>query len=414
MMNSSANHALSYVAGSVEPVVSSSACQIFDKLALNTAAAKLNIGLDEFTPAVLEQAQLPFSYAGISLPRTVALAPLAWLASQQRAAPHLSALWSRESKDSPRVSALTQSLASAHALCGNRVTQYLPRFADRANEFFTEKQSAAHPQRLFSLLSHAASAESLAKLIASAPSDAHKARLRAASAPKASLAFTTLPSSPDLSMSDFAFSNQARTVLGLNLYNRRAELCPFCKADLQLDGSHAYNCQSRKRLEITERHDSVAAVLHRFAQQLGFISHLEKRPVEGVKKRPDLIIDLGVGRKKLWVDVVVSNPVCQTHEKKGAEASLATAIHAAKRKSAKYDGLARQADAVFVPFSIELFGGMDSQAVGLVRKLIERSTNEGRFWVPDDVKRNVLRRVAIAVAAGNGSIVERSLRSLRE
>ncbi len=413
LANASANHLITYLIGCVEPAVSKEGCLKYDRMALENMAKLLDIPLDAFTEPVLKQAQLPLFFGGISLPRTAALAPCAWLSVQSRASKHLKDVAAVENKSAPRRVQLENSLASVKSLCDREVAQLLPSESRDATQFFvaqSEKPSLS-AQSLFRELSRSSARKSHRELLESAPSQLEKSRLRAVSAPKASLALSTLPSSRDLLVSNFAFSNLVRTRLGLKHADRLPEFCPYCKKEIQLSPQHAYNCQKRKKHEVEDRHDSVAAVLHRFAQTLGFVSRREPRPAPGVKRtRPDLVIKQGIGRKSLFVDVVIGNPYCDSHAAKGAAQELGTAIYHANRKVSKYAEFTVQNDGEFMPFAVELHGGMEERASKLIKLLRDQASKNGHFWIDEDVYTNIFRRIAVAVANGNADIVARSLR----
>ncbi len=388
-------------------------------MALRNMCKILDIPVESFTGDVLKQARLPLSFGGISLPRTSTLAPFAWLSVQSRAASHLQSVAAAESKGAPRRVAWKESLVAVQSVCDRNVAHLLPKSAEDAPARVAAQlaKPGLAPQSLFRELSQSAARKAQRELVESAPSLIEKSRLIASSAPKSSLALSALPSSCDLSLSNFAFANLVRTRLGLKHADRLPERCPFCQMDHQLNPQHAYNCQMRKKHEIEDRHDAVAAVLHRFAQLLGFASRREPRPAPGLKRtRPDLVIFQGIGRKKLFIDVVVGNPYCESHAAKGAAQELGTASHHARRKVSKYDEFAAQEGGEFLPFAVEVHGGMHESAVRVVKLLRDQAAKNGQFCIDEDTFGNIFRRLAVALARGNADIVERSLRasSLRE
>ena len=112
----------------------------------------------------------------------------------------------------------------------------------------------------------------------------------------------------------------------------------------------------------------------------------------------------------MFVDVVIGNPYCDSHAAKGAAQELGTAIYHANRKVSKYAEFTVQNDGEFMPFAVELHGGMEERASKLIKLLRDQASKNGHFWIDEDVYTNIFRRIAVAVANGNADIVARSLR----
>jgi hypothetical protein len=264
---------------------------------------------------------------------------------------------------------------------------------------------------LFRQLSQARSKVVHERLLESAPSTKCRSRLLAVSAPKAGTWKRTVPSSPDLILSDDHFSIAIRHDLNLPPAEIMPDRCRACDADFQLDPWHALNCQVTKRQSVTHRHDDIVRLINVYSNQIGLTSRVEPRKLDekGSRLRPDLEIHMGV-RNLVLADVVVSNPFCATHEVKGASGLLKTATHSANRKCDKYKKLADDCKARFVPLAFEVYGGFEERSTQFIKDLAKAADSLGYDWAPDDVFTNITRRIAVAIQRGNGNCVLKSLR----
>ena len=74
-------------------------------------------------------------------------------------------------------------------------------------------------------------------------------------------------------------------------------------------------------------------------------------------------------------------------------------------KSKKYDALAAAEKAVFVPFAVEVFGGMGKKASELISLLTKQSAALCHSWAPWEVTYGIRHAVAISIQRGNAAIV---------
>ena len=230
--------------------------------------------------------------------------------------------------------------------------------------------------------------------------DSEKARLHAVSAPKSGLFLKTIPILPTLALDDNSFQMAVRLRLGapppdLPTY------CPLCRSntDLDIDPWHALSCTSQRR-KIIKRHNSVAREIYKWIHHLGGQAKLEPLDLEdGSNRRPDL--EIIMGGKTFLVDVSIRNPTCPSNSALGAKGKLKVAATAEKEKSKKYEAMALEQGAEFVPFILETHGGFGDRASAFIDLLVKESAALSHAWAPHEVVYGLHHSIAVALHRGS-------------
>jgi hypothetical protein len=155
-----------------------------------------------------------------------------------------------------------------------------------------------------------------------------------------------------------------------------------------------------KRGEINVRHDSVSRALYRCALMMGLPARLEPTGLDpNSDLRPDLLLSLP-GRQIL-TDVAVVHPLAPGKVRaKKSHPVLGSARQEEGAKRRKYANLVASRHYQSLPFIMETCGGMGAAAERLIDILSETGEAHLRVWAQEDVVRELLHSVAIAVQRG--------------
>ena len=167
-----------------------------------------------------------------------------------------------------------------------------------------------------------------------------------------------------------------------------------------MDKWHFLSCCRLHKGEINVRHDSVSRALYRSALMMGLPARLEPTGLDPTSDlRPDLLLSLP-GRNIL-IDVAVVHPLAAG---KVRDARSHTVLGSARReegtKRRKYKDLVALRHYQALPFVMETCGGMGRAAERLVDIMAEAGEAHLRMWPKEDVVRELLHSVAIAVQRG--------------
>jgi hypothetical protein len=165
------------------------------------------------------------------------------------------------------------------------------------------------------------------------------------------------------------------------------------------DPWHFLTCTKLSKGEVSVRHDDVGRALHHCALQMGIRSQLEPTGLDPASDlRPDLLLSLP-GRRIL-TDVAVCHPLAPgTRHGHGAR-TLGTARRVEANKRAKYVTLSARRHLEMLPFVVETTGGMGPSAVKLIVAMAEASEEHLAMWSREQVVRQLLGAVAMAVQRG--------------
>ena len=197
-----------------------------------------------------------------------------------------------------------------------------------------------------------------------------------------------------------------RQRIGAPLIDNMPTKC-VCGADLRnpAERGHVHWCAKSKAPATSLRHNHVAVTISSLAKMAGVTVREElTRPTFDAllnrrrKLRPDLLL-VG-GSATHLVDVVVVHPTSPWRVERGALPRNATdrTLHAIERaealKTKKYEQLALECDADFIPFACDVFGAMGSRAHQLIDWLVSEASASGRL--NDSNERREFRAMAAA------------------
>ena len=233
----------------------------------------------------------------------------------------------------------------------------------------------------------------------SSRSDTTSARLLAVSAKGAGNWLKAIPNLPSHVLNDTHYQLAMRLRLGLPPNDIMQSNCGACKAPLHNDIWHYLSCVKRRKNELNMRHDQVNRALELYSLHAGIIARVEPSGLsQDDRMRPDL--QLLMDQYNKLVDVTIVNPTCPSHIKQG-QTQLKTAHDACEQKRNKYKNVARQQHAEFIPFAIEMYGGLSNSARSLIQQIAVFAADHLSGWSKEEIVENLNSSVAIAVQRGN-------------
>ena len=199
-----------------------------------------------------------------------------------------------------------------------------------------------------------------------------RARLLTNSSPGASLAWTVLPNSDRLVMSDGAMRYKLSQLLNVSpvavSQNIASLQCAKCHKSLLDDPSHPPNCDMPER---TTMHDMVKHGLRANAMDCGLAADVEptKLHPEDNKRRVDLVVHLPEGSK--LVDVSIVDPLCATHVRASAKEKQGFVLRKEREKIKHHHDTAERFEMEIVPFIVDLHGSHGPDARKFLRLLAD-------------------------------------------
>jgi len=400
-------HKMSHAISTVPPSISNITAREFDLRLRASINCKLGFELEG---TALEQAILPLLLGGLGIRSARDLAPIAFLSSHARAAPHLKNV---DFNNTATITNLAQCIDLIQRVIPQHILQQLLPCKPSTLHFHFQQHSAH-------LLQHAITSamerEAFNRLLNRA-SIYDLARLKAVTAPKAALWITAAPTSPDTRLDDCTMRLAVRRLLGLPPSDITPFHCPHChlaSGDLQVNPWHPTSCPRLAGTSATRRHNQVLDILARWMTRLGgFVVKPTKH--NGLRHNgkdivPDLDVQLGPSR--YIIDVTIRDPTAPSHVTKGAQQSLAVAAEAEKEKRDYYRQHLQQLKpkATFVPFVVEAHGGLGIEASKFIDNLISQAAALSTVWQPSEFVNSVYWSIACAVQRSNASIMRNALR----
>ena len=231
------------------------------------------------------------------------------------------------------------------------------------------------------------------------------ARLLAVSADGAALWKCTTPSTAQLTLSDTHYQTAAKLALGVAPVSLPSNCVSCHKIDAcAIDPFHPLSCSSQTGREITLRHDSIVNDLQQGTIAAGGVCVKEPTRLspDGDRNRPDL--QLVIGSQQILVDVTIRNPTSPTYyECRGgsAEQQLRSTVIAEQQKTAKYSTMAKAQGAKFLPFAVEMYGGMGKSAKQLLQLINKSARDQMLMWPYQQIMQNLKGDIAISIQRGN-------------
>jgi hypothetical protein len=231
---------------------------------------------------------------------------------------------------------------------------------------------------------------------------------KAITAPAAWAWKTTLPVDPRMEMTDTQYAIAARLSLGLHPFpdmSQLPEFCPLCEhrqtkqpVSLKEDPWHCLSCYALTD-EGRTRHDAVVNALEHAALLMG---GQVKKEVKGLDRnsniRPDLL--LAFPGRLILSDVVISHSVTKNRETQTAN----VAFHQSTKRK-KYLSTAARLGAELLPFSLDTYGGLSTDAMKLVHAMGEAGEEAMGMWSKRDIVKYVMGVTSIANQRGNAMVV---------
>ena len=137
--------------------------------------------------------------------------------------------------------------------------------------------------------------------------------------------------------------------------------------------------------------------------------HIEAQPEGGKprRRRFDLMI-WGLGTP-IAVDVRVTHSLAPSHVERCAVDAEAVLEAAEAEKAGVYRVLADQVGAKFFAFAVDTAGRLGTEALALIRHLIQEGARFKNVVAPKEVVHGIYRTVATAIARGNAEMVQSNL-----
>jgi hypothetical protein len=181
---------------------------------------------------------------------------------------------------------------------------------------------------------------------------------------------------------------------------------------MEKDEWHHLNCmEGHGGTDISTRHHLIVNAIAKYSRLAGAIAIVEPQRLFNTSlKRPDLRIIMNY--ITYLIDVTVTNPTAPSnmhHVKK----PLSQAKRAEKAKENKYRraleninaDMNNQSPIKFIPFVLEAFGGMASQAEKFLNHLSAFSRDHLSAWSHYDIVSGLKKAIATAVQQGNGMVI---------
>jgi hypothetical protein len=190
------------------------------------------------------------------------------------------------------------------------------------------------------------------------------------------------------------------------------------RGQVERDHWHHLNCiEGHGGAEISLRHHMIVNAIARYSRLAGAVVYVEPQHLfDSSYRRPDLQINLN--HITFLLDVAVTNPTAPSimrrvnrplmaakEKERSKENSYRELMENYNSASGDQCGLARHPATRFVPFVVEAFGGMGSQAEAFLRTLSVFARDNLSAWSHYDVVEGLKQAVAIAIQRGNSYVV---------
>jgi hypothetical protein len=137
-------------------------------------------------------------------------------------------------------------------------------------------------------------------------------------------------------------------------------VCGACELSLE----HIYSCKKLRGRFI--RHDVVVALVASMFQAAGMVARTEVRVVRGTQKRMDVVVY--TTNAVYWIDVSLVNPLARSYVR-----STDCIAEREKMKRDRWGAHAEQLGVVFLPFCLNVFGGLGAAALSVIQMVASRA-----------------------------------------
>lgn len=414
---------MNYLCRTVRPEWLEEAAKAFDTEVINTAQSRLSLQSPELLEAK-SSLTTPIRLGGFGLTSTAAVSPIAYLSAYIQAADVLGSLYPPADPPLPSSFPPNHPLSlSVQSALDYSISECIEEKVPSPLQPFLHKMfnpaalardvdplALNTTQQVLTELMHEKSFNARFAAIASLPVEQRlrlKSHLRAVTARLSGTWLVTIPTSPELTLSDDEFAISSRLRLSLNPRSQPLPpSCHLCHSGIGNDQWHFLSCSLTKPQLTSNRHDPIVQIVAGWIRRTGAAVRVEPRDLTSDNKRPDLLIHAGT--EVVWSDVTIRHSTAPSRAALGASSSLAVAKQAEAEKIHKYTAEAQASGAVFNPFAIETHGGWGPKAIQLAAKIsgwAVAGEAAGSPWSAAEIRRNLRESVAIAVQRGNARAV---------
>ena len=180
---------------------------------------------------------------------------------------------------------------------------------------------------------------------------------------------TLLPFNHGHQHSDTLVRSYYRLLLGIAQAGMSPKDCPLCGAQ-GIHHEHALTCSSFRKLGRQGHDCTQLAIANVYKFLLLWATALEPKCFDnGLRTDIQILDDAG---KLKEIDVVTSLPTAESYLKDGAFEELRVANNAAANKVGKHKKHCKERKVRFVPFSVEIFGNLQAEAVKEINYIAKR------------------------------------------
>ena len=180
-------------------------------------------------------------------------------------------------------------------------------------------------------------------------SEEEAARARATKSYGAGAALLAKPTSAGTTIPPGAIRLAAQNRLGTAEF--KASKCACGEAHPTI--THVLSCKKLRGRFV--RHDVIVNLLASITRRLGLTAITEVMVVEGKQKRMDIVITLPT--RRVWIDVSIINPLAPSYLRHKDPKSSRE-----KAKTSNWGAHAEQRGVEFIPFIVDVYGGIGEQA----------------------------------------------------
>ena len=376
----------------------------FDELVIAAAARKL--GVDPGDLQLERMMQLPLRHGGWGLRSVRRVMHFAYVGAYAQAAPYIQSHFS--------AAAVKASITHIHQVVADEqlLARLPPADATAADVLTHFKQNTPANnlklQRAFTR--HVAKREYTAirseHVAAGRKEDV--ARVTSTAGLSASAFLLAEPTCARTTITDYEFVLAAKMRLGVQLADPQHDC--GCPSATRASVTHMFSCKLRGEADIHWRHNLVRDCLQELVSEAG--GSVRREPgglVPNKKTRPDL--EVWINDECMLLDVTVKVPTAASYLQVAA-VPRQVLRRAEQAKTAKYEQVARNVNATFVPFAMDVFGGFGEQATKFISKLSNHAEDysgldRAAFY------RRAIESLACALLRGNDRVHRHWLNACR-
>lgn len=423
---------MNYITRVTPPDIVRAATMAFDQQMLETLAKILHLHHDEHLhPTAVKQARMPLRHGGLGLRETTRYLDAAYLSSYAQALPNISTIAAAAQATNPNFNLHITPANRTAQTCHNNLRDAGVRPSDHFPadfKSFSSLYQKEEPDRL----QRAISGE-LDDLIFTDSIDTSKhpnhdvARIQSLAGPRARTWLTTPPRQDEYVLRDDAFRTSLRHTLNINPFNDMPRKCkcghlfsstqPSTESHPQ-DATHLLTCIMKGK---TKRHNHVANMLGKLAESAGMLVEVEptiaqyhptdsKADAQKTDSCPD--IWLTTPHASYLIDVCIMHPCAPSVTSANAKQLHSTLNKTAKKKFDRYDAVARERNATFIPFILDAYGSFHKDAIKLI-SIISRAAYDNSSGRNKNYQLHMFRCISFALHDANTALMNQQSQAAR-